>query len=220
MMTRKIEMSEGEGEQVPSDHQVPPNQIATWTVIGIAIVGIASLVGLQSDHQPESTRDYPPRPQIDDTQAVMQPAPEVDDDYLPCRDCHADEDRETGPAGRELEYEHEDMELVHGNLWCLHCHDPEKPGKLRLADASRVEFEDSWKLCTQCHAKKLPEWRAGVHGKQTGHWRGTKEYRTCVVCHEPHSPVFESLHPKPRPNRPDEIVYRGPDAGVENHEDL
>jgi hypothetical protein len=75
-------------------------------------------------------------------------------------------------------------------------------------------------LCTQCHAKKLPEWRAGVHGKQTGHWRGTKEYRTCVVCHEPHSPAFGPLHPEPRPKRPDEIVQRDDDIGVEPHEEL
>jgi hypothetical protein len=209
-----------EGKRGPSEYQAPPNQIATWAVIGLAILGLASLFAVRLDHQPNSTRDYPSRPQIEDALAVMQPAPEIDDEYLPCRDCHSSEDRETGPDRRELEWEHEDMELVHGNLWCLHCHDREKPGKLRLADGTQVRFEDSWMLCTQCHAKKLPEWRAGVHGKQTGHWRGTKEYRTCVVCHEPHSPAFEPLHPKPRPKRPDEIVQRDDDIGVEPHEEL
>jgi hypothetical protein len=207
-------MAEGERGPDDHDHQAHPNQIATWAVMGLALVGVASLFGVRMDHNPESTRDYPPRPLIDDGLAILQSAPEIDDEYLPCRDCHGSEDRHTGPPRRILEYEHEDTELVHGDLWCLHCHDPENPGKLRLADATRVEFEDSWMLCTQCHSGKLPEWRAGVHGKQTGHWRGTKEYRTCVVCHEPHAPVFEPLRPKPRPKRPDEIVYRDRDAAV------
>ncbi|GAG05499.1 unnamed protein product, partial [marine sediment metagenome] len=53
--------------------------------------------------------------------------------------------------------------------------------------------------------------RAGVHGKRTGHWRGPKEYRTCVSCHNPHSPPFEPLAPKPPPTRPEAITV---DASV------
>jgi hypothetical protein len=65
-----------------------------------------------------------------------------------------------------------------------------------------VEFEESWRLCTQCHGKKLADWRAGVHGKRTGNWRGAKEYRTCVVCHDPHSPPFQPIEPLPAPLHP------------------
>jgi hypothetical protein len=79
-------------------------------------------------------------------------------------------------------------------------------------------------LCTQCHAKKLPDWRAGVHGKRTGHWRGTKEYRTCVVCHEPHAPAFARLVPKPPPPRPEDFSLRPSKsmdrAGEDDHGDL
>ncbi len=193
-------------EQGPETDNVPapqPPQLATWTVIGAAIVVILALFGVQTEHQPDSSRAYPSRPQIPDAQATLMPAPEVDDEYLPCADCH--EGEKPNREVRELEDEHEENIVEHGNLWCFHCHDENNPNSLHLADDAAVDFEESWKLCTQCHAKKLPDWRAGVHGKRTGHWRGTKEYRTCVVCHEPHRPAFPSMAPESRPPRPEEI---------------
>jgi hypothetical protein len=125
---------------------------------------------------------------------------------------------------REMDEDHDEMDFAHGNLWCLDCHDAEERDSLHLSDGSLVAFEDSWQLCTQCHAKKLPDWRAGVHGKRTGHWRGPKEYRTCVVCHDPHDPPFKPIAPKPAPTRPEDIIHRAMSAraasttGGENHE--
>jgi hypothetical protein len=142
-----------------------------------------------------------------DAAPVLLPPPEMDDEYDPCSDCH--EDESPNPFVRELEEEHDMMDFTHGDLWCLHCHDLEDRDKLHLADGARVEFEDSWRLCTQCHGKKLADWRAGVHGKRTGHWRGAKEYRTCVSCHNPHSPPFEAVEPRPPPLRPTQITASG-----------
>lgn len=202
-------------ERGPEGDRPPPIQLTIWSVIALAVVAVAGLFTIRLEHQPETTRDYPPRPLIADGEAVLLPAPEIDDEYLPCADCHGDPDRPTGPAPRELEDEHDEMELAHGDLWCLHCHDSENPNQLRLADASLVAFEDSWKLCVQCHGKKLPEWRAGVHGKVTGNWRGDREYVTCVACHAPHSPATKPLKAKPRPRRPDEIALRADDSQEE-----
>ncbi len=177
------------------------------------------------EHQPDTSRDYPSRPQMSDGANVLLPAPEIDDEYLPCTDCHEPNDTRTNITVRELEEDHDEMEFSHGNLWCLHCHDKENRDSLHLADGSLVAFEDSWQLCTQCHAKKLPDWRAGVHGKRTGHWRGPKEYRTCVVCHDPHDPPFKSIEPKPVPWRPEEIIQQAvlppeaPKTGGEDRED-
>jgi hypothetical protein len=201
-----------------NDHdsdRLAPIQLTIWSVITLAIVVIAGLFTVRLEHQPETTRNYPPRPLIADGESVLLPAPEVDDEYLPCDDCHSDPDLQQGPAPRELEYDHEDTQLAHGNLWCRHCHDFENPNNLRLADASLVSFEDSWKLCTQCHGKKLPEWRAGVHGKVTGHWRGEREYVTCVACHEPHSPPTGLIDAEPKPKRPEEIFLRTDASGGE-----
>lgn len=199
-----------EHDQEPSgEYRVPPYQLTVWLVLGLAVVLVAGLFGVRLEHQPETTRDYPPRPQIADGPNVLLSAPEVDEEYLPCRDCHEANDGRTDVTVREMEDDHDEMEFSHGDLWCLHCHDTEQRDYLRLADGGLVEFEDSWQLCTQCHAKKLPDWRAGVHGKRTGHWRGPKEYRTCVVCHDPHQPPFEPLTPEPAPKGPEEIVRAG-----------
>lgn len=187
-------------EQESADTPAPDHQLATWLVIGFAAVVIAALFGVRFEHQPETTRDYASRALIPDAEPRLLAAPEVDDEYMPCADCHAG--RASRPEVRELEDEHEEQAVSHGNLWCLHCHDAGKVSSLHLADGTPVALEESWRLCTQCHAEKLADWRAGVHGKVTGHWRGPRDYRTCVVCHEPHSPAFEPLAPKPPPARP------------------
>jgi hypothetical protein len=51
----------------------------------------------------------------------------------------------------------------------------------------------------------MPDWRAGVHGKRVGNWWGPKEYLSCVACHDPHSPLFKPLEPKPPPTPAHEI---------------
>jgi hypothetical protein len=190
-----------EPEQEP-EYKVPSHQLTTWVVLGAAVVLIGGLFGVRLEHQPETTRDYPSRAMIPDGPAeLIRHGGEINDEYLPCSDCH--EDEPTNRTRRVLEDDHEDKVLAHGDLWSLQCHDTDQRDFLRLADGSLVDFEDSWKLCTQCHGKKLADWRAGVHGKRTGHWRGPKEYWTCVSCHNPHSPPFEPLAPKPAPERPE-----------------
>ena len=168
----------------------------------IALLAIA-LLGADSWWRPSnSVEGYPSRPLRPDSEPVLLPPPPIDDEYFPCSDCH--EDELADPERRELD-EHDDIELAHGDLWCLDCHQSDQRDLLHLSDASPVDMEESWRLCTRCHAKKIPDWRAGVHGKRTGDWRGSKEYRTCVVCHDPHSPLFKPLEPKPPPIPAEEI---------------
>jgi hypothetical protein len=140
----------------------------------------------------------------------------MSDDFWPCTDCH--EDEPTNRQVRVLEDDHDEQEFKHGDIWCLHCHDADQRDKLRLADDTLIEFGESWRLCTQCHAKKLADWRAGVHGKRTGHWWGPQEYRNCVECHNPHVPPFKPLQPEPRPKRPTEIVLDGSAVEEISHE--
>jgi formate-dependent nitrite reductase cytochrome c552 subunit len=211
-------------EQAPDEHRQGPIPPATWVVLGLAVILVAGLIGVRMEHQPDTSRDYPSRPLIPDGANVLLLAPEIDDEYLPCGDCHEPNDPRTNVTVRDLEEDHDEMEFTHGNLWCLNCHDKENRNSLRLSDGSLVAFEDSWQICTQCHAKKLPDWRAGVHGKRTGHWRGPKEYRTCVVCHDPHDPPFKPIAPEPAPTRPEEIrqtalVQEAPKTGGEDDED-
>jgi hypothetical protein len=204
------------------DYRPPPHQLATWLVLGVAVVIVIGLFGVRTKHNPDSSRDYPSRTLAADVAPVLLQSPEMDDEYLPCSDCH--EDEPTNFTRRELEDDHEDRsaEFSHGDLWCLNCHDVDDRDQLRLSDGSPVGFDESWRLCTQCHGNKLADWRAGVHGKRTGHWWGPKEYRTCVVCHDPHDPPFEGIKPKPVPLRPEHITVQGNDPeprGEDSHHD-
>jgi hypothetical protein len=182
----------------------PPYQLATWTVLGLAVVLVLGLFSLRCELGPENARPYPSRTLPPEPLPVLLPPPPLSDDYFPCSDCHGDEP--TNRTVRVLEDDHEDHVLKHGDNWCLHCHDAENRDMLHLADETLVPFNESWRLCVQCHAKKLADWRAGVHGKRTGHWWGPKEYRNCVECHNPHLPRFKEQEPKPAPKRPEQIT--------------
>ena len=175
---------------------VPRERRPLWPLLVIALLAIA-LLGADSWWRPSNSDEgYPTRPLQPDAEPVLLPPPPIDDEYFPCSDCH--EDELADPERRELD-EHDYIELAHGDLWCLDCHQSDQRDLLHLSDASPVDMEESWRLCTRCHAKRIPDWRAGVHGKRTGYWRGPKEYRTCVVCHDPHSPLFKPLEPMPPP---------------------
>lgn len=194
--------SERNQKPAPTGHE-----LATWLVLGTAVCGAVVLSSLRCELGPTSSRAYASRTLPPEPPAELLAWEPLDDEYYPCSDCH--EDEETNPTVRPLEEEHDDLELKHGDLWCMSCHDSDDRDSFHLADVTRVTFEDSWKLCTQCHAKKLPDWRAGVHGKRTGHWWGAKQYRTCVTCHDPHQPRYRALEPKPPPHRLERIVLNG-----------
>jgi hypothetical protein len=138
-----------------------------------------ALLGAEDWSRP-SNRDegYPSRPLQPEVEAepVLLPPPPIDDEYFPCSDCH--EDELADPERRELD-EHDDIELAHGDLWCLDCHQSDQRDLLHLSDASPVHMDESWRLCTRCHAKRIPD--------------------SCVVCHDPHSPLFKPMEPKPPP---------------------
>ena len=181
---------------------VPRERRPLWPLLVIALLAMA-LLGADSWWRPSNGEEgYPSRPLQPEPEPTLLPPPPIDDEYFPCSDCH--EDELADPERRELD-EHDYIELAHGDLWCLDCHQSDQRDLLHLSDASPVQMEESWRLCTRCHAKRIPDWRAGVHGKRTGDWRGPKEYRTCVVCHDPHSPLFKPLEPMPPPIPAEEI---------------
>jgi hypothetical protein len=178
-------------------------------LVGAGFVLVLGLASVRTDYRPNSSRAYPSRALIPDAEAALLPSTPLSDEWFPCSDCHGDEPTNREP--RTLEDDHEDHKLAHGELWCLNCHDADQRDMLHLSDDTLIEFQESWRLCTQCHGKKLADWRAGVHGKRTGHWRGPKDYQTCVVCHDPHEPLFEALEPDPPPWRPEMVRLNGPD---------
>lgn len=130
------------------------------------------------------------------------PPPPFTDGIFPCTACHAD--LQVNRTRRELTDMHTDIVLRHDeqHRWCLDCHDAADRDVLHLASGEPVPFEESYRLCGQCHGEKLRDWRAGVHGRRSGEWNGHKTYLLCAHCHNPHQPRFASVEPKPAPVRP------------------
>ena len=184
----------------------PPDQAITWVLLGLVAILVVSLTAIRTRHQPDSPRPGALAPLPPDGQAVLLDEPEMDDEYWPCTDCH--EGEPVNARVRVLDDEHDEMTFDHGTTWCLDCHDAQEDA-LHLASGKHVDFDDTSRLCTQCHGEKLADWEAGVHGKRTGHWRGPKDYEPCIACHDPHDPTFAGVAPKPPPVRPSDIRWAG-----------
>lgn len=170
-----------------------PLAVLCLAVLLILLLASPGILGASPDSDPG------------DGQLFEVPPPPLSDDYFPCSMCH--EDMEVNRERRELEEEHTEIVLQHDeeHRWCLDCHDADNRDVLRLASGEPVEFTESYRLCGQCHGPKIRDWRAGVHGKRTGHWRGDKQYLLCVHCHDPHAPRFKPLKPMPPPVRPENL---------------
>jgi hypothetical protein len=137
-------------------------------------------------------------------QAFQAPPPPFSEGIFPCSDCHDPDLLPANPVRRTLRVAHQEIELRHDeqHRWCLDCHDAGDRDQLHLASGELVPFEQSYRLCGQCHGDKYRDWRAGVHGRRTGDWNGEKAYLLCVHCHDSHQPRFQPLEPDPPPSRP------------------
>lgn len=137
---------------------------------------------------------------VADVDIAVEPPP-FTEGIFPCSECHLYID--PNPERRELVAFHDSISSIFDhdseNRWCLDCHDMNNRDSLRLASGKLLSFDESYKLCGQCHGDKLRDWKVGVHGKRTGYWDGKKEYLLCVNCHNPHSPRFKALTPEPPP---------------------
>jgi len=146
------------------------------------------------------------------------PPPPFSEEYIfPCSDCHAD--LEVNEERRELVDMHDDIILDHGpkERWCLDCHNADDRDNLHLVSGVLVGFDESYKLCGQCHGTMFRDWRAGIHGRRRGYWNGAKEYLLCAHCHDPHSPKFKPIAPLPPPVRP-HFLSTSADPGSEQPE--
>ncbi len=175
-----------------------PGERRTWHLCAAALFLL--LMPLFHPSEPSAEEDIP---------KFFVPPPPFSEGIFPCSQCHAG--MEANPTRRELSYH---TEIAKGfnhaadQRWCLDCHNPDDRDKLRLASGKLVSFEESYYLCGQCHGTIFRDWKAGVHGKRTGYWRGKKEYRLCVHCHNPHRPRFKPIKPLPPPMKPEDIKYR------------
>lgn len=158
---------------------------------------------------PEIEFDIKLQPHVEEAAADEEPGvftvppPPFSEDYIyPCTECHAD--MEVNTERRELVDMHDDIVLDHGpaERWCLDCHNADDRDYLHLVNGTLIGFDESYKLCGQCHGTIFRDWREGIHGRRRGYWDGAKEYLLCAHCHNPHAPKFQALKPLPPPVRP------------------
>ncbi|MBD0835613.1 cytochrome c3 family protein [Aestuariibaculum suncheonense] len=113
-----------------------------------------------------------------------------------CIDCHSKPLNQMQTEG--LQKAHWDIKLDHANentMNCVTCHNPNNMNNLRSLTENDIDFNNSYNLCAQCHSKQFEDWKGGAHGKRIGGWAPPRASFTCVNCHNPHKPHFESRWP-------------------------
>lgn len=113
-----------------------------------------------------------------------------------CIECHTEplEKLKT----KDIKKAHWDITLAHADentMNCATCHNANDMNNLNTLTGKSIDFNSSYKLCSQCHSSQFEDWKGGAHGKRIGGWAPPRASLTCVNCHNPHSPSFETRWP-------------------------
>ncbi|MEO9967137.1 MAG: hypothetical protein ABJF11_15160 [Reichenbachiella sp.] len=118
---------------------------------------------------------------------------------FPCNNCHSkalDELKITD--AEKVKNAHWNIKMTHANanvMECTTCHSEKNVTHLKSITGKAISLNHSYKLCAQCHSSQYKDWQGGAHGKRLGGWAPPKVINSCVNCHNPHSPAFESKWP-------------------------
>lgn len=120
--------------------------------------------------------------------------------FYPCDTCH--NLIPVNPTPRKLEASPHQIEFNHGGgrFWCLSCHHTDERNHLRTLDGARkLEFDEAYLVCGQCHANRQKDWYFGAHGKRVANWHGERQLHNCTHCHDAHDPRIKPRKPQPPP---------------------
>lgn len=192
-------------------------------IIGVAVVGgliVAAVFAtlFESDPDAEFVEQYPDEQfgsdeQYDDVIITPPALGELKTGLtdihgqpvgVKCSTCHTDGNKREPAAdtAAQLTDFHTEMEFSHGDLTCSSCHATDDRDKLKLADGSLLDFDDTIDQCAQCHSGTYESYQHGAHGGASGYWdrsEGARERNHCVVCHDPHDPAFPDVTPAEPP---------------------
>lgn len=93
---------------------------------------------------------------------------------------------------------HWDIKLNHATgdiMNCVTCHNGEDMNNLNSLTGQKIDLNLSYKVCAQCHSRQFDDWKGGAHGKKLAGWAPPRASMTCVNCHNPHNPSFETRWP-------------------------
>lgn len=114
-----------------------------------------------------------------------------------CTECH------TKPLknmqSKDIKKAHWNIKINHADnnaMNCATCHNGKNMNHLRSITGHTIDFDESYKLCSQCHQKQFTDWTGGAHGKRIESWAPPRASMTCVNCHNPHDPHIKSKWPE------------------------
>lgn len=113
-----------------------------------------------------------------------------------CIECHSKPLNEM--KGVDGQKAHWDIKISHAaieTMECATCHNPDNMNNLKSLTGKDIDYNLSYKLCAQCHSKQFEDWKGGAHGKKVAGWAPPRASMTCVNCHNPHNPGFETRWP-------------------------
>ena len=114
-----------------------------------------------------------------------------------CSECHT-VGLEQLKSKEQAKNAHWDIKMDHADnstMNCVTCHNMNDMNTLKSLTTNIIDFNHSYKLCSQCHSKQYTDWKGGAHGKNIGGWTNPRAAYACVNCHNPHDPHFESRWP-------------------------
>lgn len=119
-----------------------------------------------------------------------------------CSDCHRLIES-PGETVRTLT-QHEHIVFEHGlNTRCFNCHHLGNRDVFAGEGSQVIPYDQPEMLCAKCHGPVFRDWLHRAHGRTSGFWHpviGPMERKSCVECHDPHFPPFQSMTPAPPPN--------------------
>lgn len=113
-----------------------------------------------------------------------------------CTECHSKPLEQL--KGKDFQKAHWNIKIAHANaetMNCITCHNSNNMDELTSITGNSIDINKSYKLCSQCHTSQFEDWKGGAHGKRIGGWAPPRASMTCVNCHNPHSPSFETKWP-------------------------
>lgn len=114
-----------------------------------------------------------------------------------CNECHSKpvEQLQKEGLGKKA---HWDISIKHADtktMACLSCHVSNDMNHLKSITGDPIDFNFSYKLCSQCHHQQVKDWVGGAHGKNLSGWKSERVSKLCVECHNPHKPALEKRWP-------------------------
>ncbi|MDH5380935.1 MAG: hypothetical protein OEW75_08785 [Cyclobacteriaceae bacterium] len=117
---------------------------------------------------------------------------------FPCLSCHTEPLEDLKNKQENGKQAHWDIKINHAEnnvMGCITCHDQNSMDGLTAINKGKITYNESFKLCLQCHSTQYNDWLGGAHGKSLGGWVEPRIMNNCVNCHDPHSPAFEPRWP-------------------------